>query len=201
MDLAAQLKEGEELAALNLEEAVVKLRGLVLSDSNDVEAVKVKEQTIQKLCDLLVKAGNAKALSDLLAQLRDFFAVIPKAKTAKIVRSIIDAIAKIPGSTQLQVHGAFAWASGQAVGSGRGVAARPATPMHSDMRGNHVRMRPCWPVVSQIGGNNMMWLQGAYRAHRLCTGSMCWLRSAACMEPASGLGTYCHSRQREAVGQ
>lgn len=113
MDLAAQLKEGEELAALNLEEAVVKLRGLVLSDSNDVEAVKVKEQTIQKLCDLLVKAGNAKALSDLLAQLRDFFAVIPKAKTAKIVRSIIDAIAKIPGSTQLQVHGAFAWHLGR----------------------------------------------------------------------------------------
>lgn len=104
-NLAEELKAGEELANSNLEEAVKKLKGLVLSEeNNDAEAVKVKEQTIQTLCDLLIKAKDAAGLKDLLSQLREFFNVIPKAKTAKIVRSIIDSIAKIPGSTQLQVE-------------------------------------------------------------------------------------------------
>ncbi len=102
-DLAEELKAGEELANSNLDEAVKKLKSLVLSEENNVEAVKVKEQTIQTLCDLLIKAKDAAGLKDLLSQLREFFNVIPKAKTAKIVRSIIDSIAKIPGSTQLQV--------------------------------------------------------------------------------------------------
>ena len=39
----------------------------------------------------------------LLTELRPLFAVIPKAKTAKIVRTIIETIAKVPNSAQLQV--------------------------------------------------------------------------------------------------
>ncbi len=101
-DLAVQLLQIESLA--DAAEVEHKLRGLVLSDSAaDVEAIKVKETAIQKLCDLLVKNGNAAGLRELLSQLRDFFSVVPKAKTAKIVRAIIDSIAKIPGSQQLQV--------------------------------------------------------------------------------------------------
>ncbi|GAX78892.1 hypothetical protein CEUSTIGMA_g6331.t1 [Chlamydomonas eustigma] len=102
-DLAAELKAGEDLASSNLNEAVKKLQQLVLADSiNDVEAIKLKELAVQKLCDLLVKSQDATGLRDLLSKLREFFNVIPKAKTAKIVRTIIDSIAKIPGSTQLQ---------------------------------------------------------------------------------------------------
>ena len=62
-------------------------------------------QAIQRLNDLYVKEGNAGALRDLLTELRPLFAVIPKAKTAKIVRTIIETIAKVPNSTQLQVRG------------------------------------------------------------------------------------------------
>mmetsp|Transcript_36886 Transcript_36886/g.82029 ORF Transcript_36886/g.82029 Transcript_36886/m.82029 type:complete len:419 (+) Transcript_36886:135-1391(+) len=103
MDLAAELKACQELASTSSQDAVAKLKALVLNDTNDVEAVKVKEQAIQSLCEVEIKQQNAKGLSDLLSQLRSFFGIIPKAKTAKIVRSIIDSIAKIPGSTQLQV--------------------------------------------------------------------------------------------------
>ena len=63
-------------------------------------------QAIQRLNDLYAKQGNAGALRDLLTELRPLFAVIPKAKTAKIVRTIIETIAKVPNSTQLQVRSA-----------------------------------------------------------------------------------------------
>lgn len=69
----------------------------------DAEAVKQREEAISKLSDAYVKQQDAKALTELLSQLRPFFAVIPKAKTAKIVRNIVDQIAKIPNSTDIQV--------------------------------------------------------------------------------------------------
>lgn len=103
MSLAAEL---EQVGSLQPAEAITKLKNLINKDApNDADTVKVKEQAIQTLSDLLVKQQDAKALSELLSLLRDFFSVIPKAKTAKIVRSIIDSIAKVPGSTQLQVGG------------------------------------------------------------------------------------------------
>lgn len=60
-------------------------------------------QAIQKLSDLYAKQQDAGALRALLTELRPLFAAIPKAKTAKIVRTIIETIAKVPNSTQLQV--------------------------------------------------------------------------------------------------
>lgn len=74
------------------------------SEAADAEAIKAKEEAIGQLSDTYVKLGDAAALTQLLAQLRPFFAVIPKAKTAKIVRNIIDQIAKIPNSTDIQVR-------------------------------------------------------------------------------------------------
>ena len=62
-------------------------------------------QAIQKLNDLYANQHDAGALRRLLTELRPLFAVIPKAKTAKIVRTIIETIAKVPNSTQLQVRG------------------------------------------------------------------------------------------------
>jgi 26S proteasome regulatory subunit N6 len=80
------------------------LRARVLTSTpSDVESIKAKEEAIVQLCDAYVKAQDAAALTSLLADLRPFFSAIPKAKTAKIVRSIIDQIAKIPNSTEIQV--------------------------------------------------------------------------------------------------
>jgi 26S proteasome regulatory subunit N6 len=102
--LAAELAACQELASSKPPEAAQRLKAMVQAEgSNDVESVKVKESAIQALCDLLVKQQDANALSMLLGELRGFFGCIPKAKTAKIVRGVVDSIAKIPGSTQLQV--------------------------------------------------------------------------------------------------
>ena len=85
-------------------EAITELRDIVLGEHpNDAESIKVKEQAIQRLADIHVKQKDAQALRQLLSDLRPVFSVIPKAKTAKIVRTIIETIAKVPDSTALQV--------------------------------------------------------------------------------------------------
>lgn len=116
-ELETRLKSATELGATDVPGAAAQLKGLVLEESsNDAEAVRIKEQAISQLCELYIKQANAQALADLLTSLRGFFNAIPKAKTAKLVRSIIDSIAKVPGSTQLQVRG-------RRGGSGEGRAA------------------------------------------------------------------------------
>ena len=71
---------------------------------NDAESIKTKEQALQRLANLYAKQGNAEALRNLLTELRSLFALIPKAKTAKIVRTVVDTIAKVPNSTAVQVN-------------------------------------------------------------------------------------------------
>ncbi|KXZ44775.1 hypothetical protein GPECTOR_62g890 [Gonium pectorale] len=104
-ELETRYKSATELGTSDVAGAVEQLKGLVLEDSsNDADSTRIKEQAITSLCDFHIKQGNAQGLADLLTSLRSFFNAIPKAKTAKLVRSIIDAIAKVPGSTQLQVE-------------------------------------------------------------------------------------------------
>lgn len=90
-------------ADLKAQEAELRAQMFDKENSSDVESVKQKEAAIVQLGDVLVKLGDAQALRDLLSSLRTFFAVIPKAKTAKIVRGIVDQISKVPNSTELQV--------------------------------------------------------------------------------------------------
>uniref|UniRef100_A0A383WIP6 PCI domain-containing protein n=1 Tax=Tetradesmus obliquus TaxID=3088 RepID=A0A383WIP6_TETOB len=97
--MAAASSSSEDLKA-----KAQQLHQTVFADTaSDAESVKQKEEAIGQLSDTYVKLQDAKALTQLLSQLRPFFAVIPKAKTAKIVRNIIDQVAKIPNSTDIQV--------------------------------------------------------------------------------------------------
>ncbi|KAI8468254.1 MAG: 26S proteasome regulatory complex [Monoraphidium minutum] len=104
MGLDEQINQAKDLIDRDPKQAGQALRAVVFdAPGTDVDTVRAKEQAIGFLSDVYVKLGDAKSLADLLAQLREFFGAIPKAKTAKIVRGIIDQIAKIPDSTQLQV--------------------------------------------------------------------------------------------------
>lgn len=89
---------------------------LSLLPLQDAESVKAKEAAIGRLTELLVKQQDAAGLAALLTELRPLFNAIPKAKTAKLVRTVIDSIARVPGSTQLQVR-----AAGGRVGGRRGL--------------------------------------------------------------------------------
>lgn len=79
------------------------LRQIIRNPSSSADALRIKEQAISNLSELLAQEKKGEELRSLLTDLRPFFSVIPKAKTAKIVRGIIDAVAKIPGTSELQI--------------------------------------------------------------------------------------------------
>eukprot|EP00959_Pyramimonas_sp_CCMP1952_P435876 9127312-Pyramimonas_sp.AAC.4 len=96
-------KEGSRPTA----ELVAAYKALLGAEGSDADSVKAKEAAIGKITDLLLKEKNGRALCDLLSELRPLFTTIPKAKTAKIVRSVIDTLAKIEGTTELQASFSF----------------------------------------------------------------------------------------------
>lgn len=85
-------------------EAIKIFRDLVLGEHpNDADSLKVKEQAVQQLGELYSKQSEAEAIRSLLTEIRPLFAAFPKARTAKLVRMLIESVAKIPDSTALQV--------------------------------------------------------------------------------------------------
>lgn len=100
----ASLEYSAEIKDTNPSGAVDVLFSVIGDGSASPEALRVKEIAISELSSLLSKQGRANDLKNLLNTLRPFFSLIPKAKTAKIVRTIIDEVAKVPGTTLLQIE-------------------------------------------------------------------------------------------------
>ncbi|XP_057526981.1 26S proteasome non-ATPase regulatory subunit 11 homolog [Amaranthus tricolor] len=91
------------MEASSAEESISILQRVLADPSSSPDTLRIKEQAISNLTDLLKQENKAEDLRILLTQLRSYFSMIPKAKTAKIVRGIIDAVAKIPNTTELQI--------------------------------------------------------------------------------------------------
>ncbi|KAL3155551.1 26S proteasome regulatory subunit rpn6 [Trebouxia sp. C0009 RCD-2024] len=95
----------QELEEAQPQQAISKFRDILLGEqANDAESIKVKEQALQSLANLYAKQHDASSLRKLLTDLRPLFTLIPKAKTAKIVRTVIDTIATVPNSTSVQLE-------------------------------------------------------------------------------------------------
>jgi 26S proteasome regulatory subunit N6 len=94
------------IAAKNFAAAEGLLRELVFSISpSDVdECTKIREKSVIALGNLYVSHGKIVMLKQLLEEIRPLFTALPKAKTAKIVRTLIDLMANVPGSENLQVQ-------------------------------------------------------------------------------------------------
>ena len=101
--MEAKLTAAAELAETNPAAAAAQFEALIVSAEASEDAVKVKESAIYQLGEVYAKQGEAAKLGALLTNLRPFFATIPKAKTAKIVRTLIDQVAKIKDSLPLQM--------------------------------------------------------------------------------------------------
>jgi 26S proteasome regulatory subunit N6 len=102
--LQQKLQAASEAIETQPANAVAQLRDILLgSYPNDAEALKVKESALDMLAAALVKQKDTAGLRKLLTDLRPWFGVIPKAKTAKLVRTVIESIGKVPDSTQVLV--------------------------------------------------------------------------------------------------
>ena len=102
-DLAAALAAANELTDPTAAASALRTVALATPGADGPECVKIREAAVGALCANRATARDGPGLAGLLTDLRPLFTVIPKAKTAKLVRGVIDAIAKVPGSEALQV--------------------------------------------------------------------------------------------------
>lgn len=98
------MEEAEEQAVLNTKKGVAAYMDILTgSPRDDPIATKVKEECIYKLTRLYASDRCFQEVMDLLKVANTLFDIIPKAKTAKIVRTVIDLVANVPDSLDLQV--------------------------------------------------------------------------------------------------
>ena len=75
-----------------------------LDASKSEEWQKLKEESIYSLGKLYSKLKQPKELGELNLLVRPFFAYFPKAKTAKIVKTILELFEDIPNTIQQQIE-------------------------------------------------------------------------------------------------
>lgn len=85
----------------NLDEGISLLKNIL---SSPTSSVRDKEAAILKLGEVYSQHERASSLAELLSEIRPLFSTFPKAKTAKIVRTLIDYSASIPNSLALQIN-------------------------------------------------------------------------------------------------
>ena len=140
-ELEATAASAAEVEATDPAKAVTLYREVIFGEGGtDGESVKVKESAIDALAKLQAKSGDAQGLRAMLTELRPLFKVVPKAKTAKIVRNIIDILATVKGHDELQVElckEQVAWAREEAhlPPPSRRAAPLHALPRHEDVPG------------------------------------------------------------------
>lgn len=106
MEIDEEILDELKIAFEELEEndgKVADYEKLMDNDRVDEIAVKTKEKVIYKIARMHTEAKNTTEIMGLMKKNSEFFGQIPKAKTAKIVRSILAIVASIPDSVELQI--------------------------------------------------------------------------------------------------
>jgi hypothetical protein len=104
-EMHEKLEQGKAFHLANKpEQAEAAYKSVMAQEGDGEEFNKLKEQAICKLGELYADNNRVKDIQELMVGIRPFFSNIPKAKTAKIVRTLIELVAKVPGSTELQTQ-------------------------------------------------------------------------------------------------
>ena len=95
----------EEFDAIDEDEKSVDVfEKMLLNERTDDSAVKIKEKCIYRLGRLHTENKDMSSIMNLMRKNGDFFGVIPKARTAKIVRTILNIVSSIPDSVDIQMN-------------------------------------------------------------------------------------------------
>jgi 26S proteasome regulatory subunit N6 len=70
----------------------------------NIDAIKAAEESILEIGEIYKTKQQPNELASLIRTAKQFFLTIPKAKTAKIIRTLVDLFSEIPGSLPLQVQ-------------------------------------------------------------------------------------------------
>ncbi|KAJ3413183.1 26S proteasome regulatory subunit rpn6 [Chytridiales sp. JEL 0842] len=103
MPTIEQVNEVDTLAKTSPKEAIEKYKA-ILDQCKTKDDAGVKEVALLKLGELYGKQKDGQSLAALVRSTTTFLTEIPKAKTARIVKSLIDSFTTIPGALPLQVQ-------------------------------------------------------------------------------------------------
>jgi len=97
------LEKARDLETKAPDKAAQAYKDIIFNDELQDPNAKGREQAIYALGEFYVKQKRAKEISTLTRELRPILAELPKAKTAKIVKTLIDLLAKTEDSLYLQI--------------------------------------------------------------------------------------------------
>mmetsp|Transcript_36512 Transcript_36512/g.46866 ORF Transcript_36512/g.46866 Transcript_36512/m.46866 type:complete len:444 (+) Transcript_36512:81-1412(+) len=99
------LEEGDALDAQSKTDAALqKYQEILDSEYFYAQTDRVKEEAAYRTARCLACKGKFEDVMGLLTSLNSHFSRIPKARAAKIVRTVIDTVATVPNSNELQVN-------------------------------------------------------------------------------------------------
>ncbi|OHT00943.1 PCI domain containing protein [Tritrichomonas foetus] len=105
-NIIAVRSQDEAKCAASLEDLI----DVVTSDTSGIEELTNDfEQILTNLLSVYVSLGDQAKFQNILVHLRGYFTQIPKARTAKLVRLVIQALRKVTGSQELQVSLCREW--------------------------------------------------------------------------------------------
>lgn len=106
MAASMELERAQSLSLQDQKSAITIYKDIVKRDINvaDEEGLKLKEQSILELGNLLQKQGHAEELGGLVKGVRPFLKSISKAKAAKLVRTLVDLFLDMEAGTGLEVQ-------------------------------------------------------------------------------------------------
>ncbi|GAB5370674.1 hypothetical protein AAMO2058_001513400 [Amorphochlora amoebiformis] len=102
--IAKKLEDIRALEETNPQQAVKLYKDVIGLDDPEGEIVSQKTQAIYALGELYAQKGLHKDLRNLIVDTRPFFTTIAKAKTAKILKELLNILGRIPNTAKLQAE-------------------------------------------------------------------------------------------------
>ena len=102
----------------NKDDALVKLNAILGSSDFDMQAdegYRLQEKAIYEMGEIFAARKDGEAIVQLMTDIRPFFSKIPKARTAKIVRTLMDLVAKVPDKHMAENFETHRWFAPQSL--------------------------------------------------------------------------------------